>query len=216
MATKAGGPDVDNNFRLRIAVQKAKENNMPNDNIQRAIKRGSGGSDGNAYEEVTYEGYGAAGVAIMVQALTDNRNRTASEMRYIFSRNDGNLGESGCVGWMFDPKGIIEIPMEQVELGEEELLNLALEAGADDMRVDEEVYTITTAPTELDSVRRYLESQNIPFSRAELIMVPTNTITLTGDAIPSVLKLVDILEEHDDVQNVYGNFDIPDEELEKY
>lgn len=216
VATKAGGADPENNFRLRLAIQKAKETNMPNDNIQRAIKRGSGGSEGNAYEEVTYEGYGAAGVAIMVQVLTDNRNRTASEMRYIFSRNDGNLGESGCVAWMFDSKGIIEVPKDQVNLDEEAMLTLALEAGADDMRGEEETYEILTAPADLDGVRRYLEERKIPYTRAELTMIPTNSITVTGEAVPSVLKLVDTLEEHDDVQNVYGNFDIPDEELEKY
>lgn len=216
VATKAGGPDPENNFRLRLTIQKAKEINMPNDNIQRAIKRGAGGSEGNAYEEVTYEGYGAAGVAIMVQVLTDNRNRTASEMRYIFSRNDGNLGESGCVAWMFDQKGIIEIPKDRVELGEEEMLTLAMEAGAEDMRVEEESYELITAPADLDNVRKYLESQKLPYTRAELTMIPQNTITVTGDAVQSIMKLVDILEEHDDVQNVYGNFDIPDEELEAF
>jgi YebC/PmpR family DNA-binding regulatory protein len=216
IATKVGGPDPEANFQLRLAIQKAKEINMPNDNIQRAIKRGSGETEGNSYEEVVYEGYGAAGVALLVEVLTDNRNRTASEMRYIFSRNDGNLGESGCVAWMFDSKGIIEVPLVDLKLNEDDLLVLAMEAGAEDMRTEEESYVLTTAPTELDNVRRYLEGKGISISQAELTRVPQNTIEITGPDAQSVLKLVDALEEQDDVQNVYGNFEISDEELENY
>lgn len=216
IATKAGGPDPDGNFRLRLAVQNAKAINMPNDNIQRAIKRGAGESDAEAFDEVIYEGYGPGGCALLVQVLTDNRNRTASDMRYIFSRNNGNLGEAGCVAWMFDQKGIIEIPMDKVNLTEDELLTLAMEAGAEDAKIGEEAYEITMAPADLESVRKYLETQNMPYSRAELTMIPKSTVEVTGEAVRDVMKLVDLLEEHEDVQNVYGNFEIDDEEMEKY
>ena len=189
---------------------------MPNENIQRAIKRGAGESDGNAYEEVTYEGYGPVGVALLVKALTDNRNRTAGEMRYIFSRNGGNLGEAGCVGWMFEAKGVVVIPREEVNLTEEDALNLAMEAGSEDMRVEDEGFELITAPGDLETVRRYVESRNLPIDKAEIIMVPKNTVEVTGEAVPVVLKLVDALEDHDDVQAVYGNFDISDEDMEKY
>ncbi|HEX2952978.1 MAG TPA: YebC/PmpR family DNA-binding transcriptional regulator [Bacillota bacterium] len=216
MATKAGGPDPEGNFRLRLAIQNAKAINMPNDNIQRAIKRGAGESEGEAIDEVMYEGYGPGGCALLVQVLTGNRNRTASEMRYIFSRNGGNLGEAGCVAWMFDQKGIIEIPMDKVTMTEDELLTLAMEAGAEDAKIGEEAYEITMDPADLDTVRKYLEAQNKPYSRAELTMVPKNTVEITGEAVPEVIKLVDLLEEHEDVQNVYGNFEISDEEMEKY
>lgn len=216
VATKAGGSDPEGNFQLRLAIQKAKESNMPNDNIQRAIKRGAGGNDGNAFEEVTYEGYGPAGVAILINVLTDNRNRTASEMRYIFSRNGGNLGEAGCVGWMFDAKGMVSIPREEVTISEEEALTIAMEAGAEDMRSDTDLFELVTAPGDLDAVRRHVESRSLPIDKAEIIMVPQNTMQVTGEAVKEVLKLVEVLEEHDDVQEVYSNFDISDEDMDKY
>lgn len=217
MAAKAGGPDPAGNFRLRLAIQNAKEVNMPNDNIQRAIKKGAGESgEGNSFEEVTYEGYGPEGCAVLAQVLTDNRNRTASEMRYIFSRNNGNMGESGCVAWMFDQKGLIEIPADKVDFTEDDLLNLAMEAGAEDAKIGEEAHELIMASTDLDLVRKYLEEKKIPFSKAELTMIPQNTVAITGEAVPLVMKLIDILEEHEDVQNVYGNFEISDEDMEKY
>jgi YebC/PmpR family DNA-binding regulatory protein len=213
VAAKAGGGDPDNNFRLRMAVMKAKEVNMPNDNIQRAIKRGSGASESDQYEEVYYEGYGAAGVALLVQVLTDNRNRTVGDMRYIFSRNNGNLGEAGCVAWMFAAKGRIVIDTGQCRKTEEELFELAIEAGAEDLQNNDETYEILTDPASLDSVRRYLEEREISVQAAELTMIPTNTIEISGEQAQQVFDLIDALEENDDVQNVYANFTIPDSEM---
>ncbi|HEX3044892.1 MAG TPA: YebC/PmpR family DNA-binding transcriptional regulator [Bacillota bacterium] len=216
VAAKAGGSgDPDHNFRLRLAVLKAKEVNMPNDNIQRAIKRGVGETESDHYEEVYYEGYGAGGVAVMVQALTDNRNRTAGDMRFIFSRNYGNLGEAGCVGWMFASKGVISVDAEQAKKTEDEMFELAIEAGAEDLKTVEETFEIYTEPSQLDTVRKYLEAKKIPLKSVAVSMIPQNTVEVTGDQANQVLKLVDALEENDDVQNVYANFDIPDAELEK-
>ncbi len=207
VATKAGGGDPDLNFRLRLAIQKAKEVNMPNDNIMRAIKRGLGASDGEQYEEIIYEGYGAGGVAVLVQTLTDNRNRTASEMRYIFSRNNGNLGETGCVAWLFEQKGLITVQKEAVELDEEQMLELALEAGAEDLSIEEDYYEIITGPAELEKVRNYLDGR-LKMEDAELVYLPKNTVEVSGETADSLLKLIETLEEHDDVQNVYANFEI--------
>jgi YebC/PmpR family DNA-binding regulatory protein len=215
VAAKAGGGDPDNNFRLRMAVLKAKEVNMPNDNIQRAIKRGVGETEATQYEEVYYEGYGAAGVAVLVRALTDNRNRTAGDMRYIFSRNNGNLGEAGCVGWMFDSKGQIVIPAGKCRQTEDELFEIVSEAGAEDLQNAGDTYEVYTDAIELDSVRRYLEEQGIEIKSAELTMIPSNTIEISGEQAELVLELVDALDENDDVQTVYANFTIPDEENEE-
>jgi YebC/PmpR family DNA-binding regulatory protein len=214
VAAKAGGGDPDNNFQLRMAVLKAKEVNMPNDNIQRAIKRGVGETEASQYEEVYYEGYGAAGVAVLVRALTDNRNRTAGDMRYIFSRNNGNLGEAGCVGWMFASKGQIVIPAEKCRQTEDELFELVSEAGADDLQNTGDMYEVYTEAAALDSVRRYLEEQGIAIKSAELTMIPRNTIEISGEQAELVLGLVDALEDNDDVQTVYANFTIPDGEHE--
>ena len=210
VATKAGGGDPDLNFRLRLAIQKAKEVNMPNDNIARAIKRGLGASDSEQYEEIMYEGYGAGGVAILVEVLTDNRNRTASEMRYIFSRNNGNLGESGCVAWLFEPKGLITALKEAVELDEDQLFELALEAGAEDLSIEDDYFEIITEPAELEKVRNYLEGK-LAMESAELVYLPKNTVEVSGETAESLLKLVEALEEHDDVQNVYANFELVEE-----
>ena len=210
VATKAGGGDPDSNFQLRLAVQKAKEINMPNDNINRAIKRGLGSSDADQYEEIIYEGYGAAGVAFLVQTLSDNRNRTASEMRYLFSRNNGNLGETGCVAWLFDPKGVITVLKENVNLDEEQLFELALEAGAEDLRNEEDYYEIITEPSELEQVRNYLDGK-VTIEDASLSYLPKNTVEVSGEDAESLVKLVDALEEHDDVQNVYANFEVVEE-----
>ena len=214
VAAKAGGGDPDNNFRLRMAILKAKEVNMPNDNIQRAIKRGTGQSESDNYEETFYEGYGPAGVAVLVQVLTDNRNRTASEMRYIFSRNNGNLGEAGCVAWMFDTKGLITVENESTNRTEEEMFELAIEAGAEDLQNNSEFYEIYTAATDLDAVRQLIEQNGIAIKSAELTKVPQNTIEVSGEQAQQVIKLIEALEDNDDVQNVYSNADIPDEELE--
>lgn len=214
VAAKAGGGDPEHNFRLRMAVMKAKSVNMPNDNIQRAIKRGTGGAESTQYEEVYYEGYGAAGVALLVQALTDNRNRTAGDMRYIFSRNNGNLGEAGCVAWMFATKGQIVIDPEKCRLSEEELFELVLEAGAEDLQNTGEVYEIYTDPAQLDSVRRFVEEKGLEIKSAELTMIPGNTIEISGEQAEQVLELIDALDENDDVQNVYANFTMPDNEAE--
>jgi YebC/PmpR family DNA-binding regulatory protein len=214
VAAKSGGGDSEHNFRLRLAILKAKEVNMPNDNIQRAIKRGTGeSSDAAQYEEVYYEGYGAGGVAVLVQALTDNRNRTAGEMRYIFSRNNGNLGEAGCVGWMFASKGLIIIDAESSGKNEDEMFELAIEAGAEDLKKVDETYEIYTEPGELDAVRKYLDAKKMSLKTVEVAMIPQNTVEVAGEQAEQVLKLIDALEDNDDVQNVYGNFDISDSEI---
>ena len=211
MATKTGGGDPDSNFQLRLAIQNAKEVNMPNDNINRAIKRGLGSTETDQYEEIIYEGYGSGGVAFLVQTLTDNRNRTASEMRYIFSRNNGNLGESGCVAWLFERKGVVTALKEEVKFDEEKLLELALEAGAEDLRLEEDYYEIITEPSELERVKNFLDDK-ISVDNAELDFIPKTTVEVDGETAESLIKLADALEEHDDVQNVYANFDISDQD----
>ncbi len=212
VAAKVGGGDPDNNFRLRMAIAKAKEVNMPNENIQRAIKRGIGQSEADSYEEAYYEGYGPGGVALLVRVLTDNRNRTASDMRYIFSRNNGNLGEAGCVAWMFSPKGLITIAVETSGKTEEEMFEMAIEAGAEDLQTNEEFYEVYTDPAELEKVRQYLESQGIAIKSAELTRVPQNTIAVSGEQSELVMRLIEALEDNDDVQDVYTNADFTDVE----
>jgi YebC/PmpR family DNA-binding regulatory protein len=214
VATKAGGGDPDANFQLRLAIQNAKKANMPNDNISRAIKRGLGSTDGDQFEEIIYEGYGPNGVAFLVQTLSDNRNRTASEMRYIFSRNSGNLGETGCVSWLFEQKGIITVAKENINMNEEELFEFMLEIGADDVQLVEDYYEIITEVSELETVRNLL-AEKTSIEEAGLSFIPNNTVEVSGETAVTLLKLVDALEEHDDVQNVYANFEISDEELEK-
>lgn len=215
VAAKAGGGDPDHNFRLRMAVLKGKSVNMPNDNIQRAIKRGIGANESEQYEEIYYEGYGPGGSALLVQVLTDNRNRTAGDMRYIFSRNNGNLGEAGCVAWMFAQKGLVTIEIDNAAKSEDELFEMAIEAGAEDLKSTDETYEIYTDPGQLEVVRKYFDSNNIQVKEAELTMVPTNTVEVNGEQAQQLLKLVDTLEDNDDVQNVYSNFDIPDSILEE-
>ena len=208
VAARQGGGDPDSNFRLRLAVQKARAVNMPSDNIARAIKRGAGGGEGINYEEITYEGYGPGGAAILVKVLTDNRNRSASEMRYTFSRHGGNLGEAGCVAWMFEPKGLISLGPEADSRSEEELLTLAMEAGAEDLRREDEAYVVVTAPNAFEPVRKYLEAHKIPLSESELAMVPKSTVSVRGREAEQLIKLLDALDEHDDVQDTYGNYDL--------
>ena len=209
VAARTGGGDLKINMRLKAALESAKAASMPSDNIKRAIQKGTGELPGEAYEEVTYEGYGPGGVALMVRVLTDNKNRTAPEIRHVFERNGGNLGQVGCVAWMFERKGVIQVDAERI--GEDELLGPVLDAGASDMRRVEKVYEITTTPDEMESVRRALEGRKVPVLEAEVSMVPLSTVRAEGKEAQAVLRLVEALEEQDDVQAVYANYDIPDE-----
>jgi len=211
VAAKEGGGDSEKNFRLRVAIQKAKENNMPNENIDRAIKKGTGELKGVSYEEISYEGYGPGGVAVFLDAMTDNKNRTASELRHIFTKHDGNLGENGCVAWMFDRKGLITIERGNLSgFDEEELMLLSAEAGAEDFKSDTDTIEIITTPQDFEHVRESLENQNIPLSYKEVTMIPSSTVRVEGDEAKKVLALLEELEDHDDVQNVYANFDMDD------
>ncbi|MCC7307819.1 MAG: YebC/PmpR family DNA-binding transcriptional regulator [Acidobacteria bacterium] len=213
VATKTGGSgDVDANARLRKAVSDAKAQNMPNDTIDRAIKRGMGEGEGANYDEVLYEGYGPNGVAVMVEAMTDNRNRTVAEIRHIFSKNGGNMGESGSVGWMFDKKGYIVV--DKAAKSEDELFEIAVGAGADDMQDEGDVFEIFTAPDAFDAVNDALKSAGIEPQAAEVSMVPQNYIKLEGSDAKTMLKLYDALDDNDDVQKVYANFDIDESEME--
>ena len=213
-AAKQGGGDPEHNHQLAAAVEKAKDFNMPADKIERAIKRGTGEIEGAQFEQLTYEGYGPNSVAIMVEVLTDNRNRAAADMRNIFARHSGNLGESGCVSWMFESKGIILVNKKN-GTNEDDLLALAIEAGADDVGAEDNHWEITIKPEDLMKVRKALEAGNIKFTSAELTKVPKSVVKLDKSQAKKVLRLVDTLEEHDDVQEVYANFDIPDEVLEE-
>lgn len=213
-ARTGGGGDPDGNPRLRSAIAAAKTENMPKDNIDRAIKKGTGELEGEVYEEILYEGYGPAGVAVLVECMTDNRNRTVADIRHYFSKSNGNLGESGCVAWMFDKKGLIQV--EKDKYTEEELMDLALEAGAEDVVEEDTVYQILTTPEEFSDVRDALEESGVEFFEAAVSMIPSNTIAVTEEKpAQSLLKLLENLEDHDDVQNVYSNFDIDDELMEK-
>ncbi len=213
VAAREGGPDPDANATLAAAIQKARDNSMPKDNIERAIARGSGaGADADAYETVTYEGYGPGGVAVLVEAVTDNRNRTAADVRYIFGKNDGNLGGSGAVAWLFERKGVILVPSTE---DEDEVMLAAADAGADDVQLEGSSYEVTTPPDELASVRSALEATGIEVDSAELTMLPRTTVDIEDEAAArKLLRLMDALEENDDVQDVYANFDIPEGILE--
>jgi len=200
VAARAGGGDPDANARLRKAISDAKAGNMPNDTIDRAIRRGTGEEDGVNYEEITYEGYGPGGVALLIQSMTDNRNRTVAEIRHIFSKNGGNLGESGSVGWMFEKKGYIVV--NKSAKPEEELFDIVIEAGADDLRDDEDNFEIITSPDNFESVSTALKSAGIETQVAEIEMVPQNYIKLEGGDARQMLKLMEALEDHDDVQKV--------------
>jgi YebC/PmpR family DNA-binding regulatory protein len=213
VAARMGGGDPESNSRLRTAMATAKAANMPADNIERAIKKGTGELPGVSYEEITYEGYGPAGVAIMLDTMTDNKNRTVAEIRYLMSKNGGNLGANGCVAWMFHHKGIITIEAEGID--EDELLEIALEAGAEDMTNEDGLFQITTDPASFEEVRTALEEQDIPMASAELTKIPENTVSVDEKDASKVLRLMDALENHDDVQNVYANFDIPEDLLAK-
>ncbi len=215
IAARLGGGDPDGNPRLRTAIEKAKEVNMPHDNIKKAIMKGTGELPGVSYEEYIYEGYGPAGVALMIEVMTDNKNRTLPEIRHMLGKSGGSLGETGCVSWMFDKKGYILVSKEKVS--EDSVMSVALDAGAEDMKNDpnEENYEIITAPEDFSSVREAIEKANIPISSAEVSMLPKNYVVLDEKAAEQMVRLMDSLEDHEDVQNVYANFDIPDEVMEK-
>jgi YebC/PmpR family DNA-binding regulatory protein len=213
VAARSGGGDPEGNPRLRSAIATAKSENMPKDNIARAIKKGTGEIAGEIYDEIMYEGYGPGGVAILVECLTDNRNRTVADVRHYFAKNNGNLGESGCVAYMFDKKGLILVDKSTVE--EEKLMDAALEAGAEDVVEEESEFQILTAPEEFDDVRSALEEAGISFEDASISMVPQNTVEVTDEKVArALMKLMESLEDHDDVQNVYANFDIDDDLME--
>jgi YebC/PmpR family DNA-binding regulatory protein len=214
---EGGGPDPEANFRLRMAVQRARDANMPLDNIERTIKRAAGGGEGASFEEITYEGYAPGGAAIMVQAMTDNRNRTVAEVRNVFNKNGGNMGEAGCVDWIFEQKGVIEVALDGHD--PDELALEAIDAGAED--VDEasegdETMTLYTEPSQMDTVRKALEAKKLVLKRAESTLVPKTKIDLDEKASLQTLRLMDRLEDLDDVQNVYTNAEIADEYAEKY
>lgn len=205
--------DVNLNARLRKAVSDAKANNMPNDTIDKAIKRGTGELEGVSYEEITYEGYGPAGVAVILETMTDNRNRTVAEIRHLFSKNGGNLGESNSVGWMFDRKGSILVDLNAKS--EDELMEIALNAGAEDMQTDADSYQILTAPEDFDTVLEAVKTAGIEPIEAEISMIPQNYIKLEGKDAQQMLKLYEALDDHDDVQKVFANFDIDDATMEQ-
>lgn len=211
VAARLGGGKIEENPRLRKVVAEAKGNNMPNDTIDRAIKRGTGELEGVNYEDITYEGYGVGGVAVLVETLTDNRNRTVAELRHLFSKNGGNLGESGSVGWLFDKKGYIVV--NKANKSEDELFELAIEAGADDVKEDGEDFEILTAPENFDQVLEAVKAAGIEPEAAEVSMIPQNYIHLEGADAKQMLKLYEALDDHDDVQNVFANFDIDEAEL---
>jgi YebC/PmpR family DNA-binding regulatory protein len=214
VAVREGGDNPEGNFRLRLVIQKARDNNMPLDNIERAIKRGSGHAEGASLVEMTLEGYGPNGAAILVKALSDNRNRTLQEVRNIFTRHGGNLGEAGCVAWLFDSLGVITVETNSQD--SEELALQAIDAGAEDVRIEKDYIDIYTKPAELEKVREALEAKNIAIASAELSMIPKSTVEMEEKAALQTLKLLDRLEELDEVQHVSSNVDFSDAILEKY
>ena len=214
LAARLGGGDIEGNARLRSAVLAAKEENMPKDNIDRAIKKGTGELGGGvAYEEITYEGDGPAGVAVIVEVMTDNKNRTVAEIRHIFSKHGGNLGENGCVAWMFDKKGSIVFDKKAVD--EDALMETVLEAGADDIRDQETEWEVITDPLSFESVKKAIDRKGWKYLDSRVGLIPQNTIKLEGGKAEQMMKLMERLEDNDDVQNVYANFDISDEVMEK-
>ena len=213
VAAKIGGGDPDGNPRLRMAIQNAKGANMPQDNITRAISKGTGDMEGVVYEEFSYEAYGPGGVAILIPVLTDNRNRTGPEIRHILSRNNGNLAEPNAVAWNFEKKGFFLIPGDEVD--EEALMNIVLEAGADDLEPADGNFEVRSEPDAFENVRAALEKNNIKADSAELTMLPKTTVNLEGKPAEQMLRLIEALEDNDDVQNVYANFDISEEEMAK-
>ena len=213
VAARMGGGDPEGNARLRQAIDKAKAESMPKDNIERAVKKGSGEMGGAQYEQVMYEGYGPGGAAVLVDVLTDNRNRVVAEIRHAFSKNKGNLGENGCVSWIFDNKGYIAVPRSAAD--EDRMMELALDAGAEDVKDSGDQWEITTGPADFYAVRDAMEKAGLPVESSSLGMIPKNTVKLEGKEAEQMLRLVEMLEDNDDVQNVYANFDIDEAEMER-
>jgi YebC/PmpR family DNA-binding regulatory protein len=214
VAARLGGGDPGGNPRLRSAIAAARAENMPKDNVERAIKKGAGGGEGENYDEILYEGYGPGGVAVLVETMTDNKNRTVGEVRHAFSKAGGNMGESGCVSWMFDKKG--QILVEKTLIEEDKLMEMALEAGAEDVADDGNVFQVLTAPDDFNGVREALEAAKLTFVEASVAMVPKNTVEVADEkTAKQLMRLIDTLEDNDDVQHVHANFDIPDEIMEK-
>jgi YebC/PmpR family DNA-binding regulatory protein len=211
VAARLGGGDISGNPRLRTAIEKAKEENMPSDNIKRAIMKGTGELPGVSYEEAMYEGYGPGGAALLIEVLTDNKNRTSPEIRHILTKHGGNMGEAGCVAWMFEKKGYILI--EKVKIDEDTLMSIALDAGAEDMKNDpkEDNYEIITVPEDMVKVKEAIEAAGIPVSLAEITMLPKNYASVDERQAEQIMKMIEALEDNDDVQNVYTNFDVPEE-----
>jgi YebC/PmpR family DNA-binding regulatory protein len=213
VAARMGGGDINANPRLRTAVLTARSNSMPNDNIDRAIKKGTGELEGVTYEEIQYEGYGPGGAAIIAQVVTDNKNRTVSEIRRLFAKHGGNMGETGCVSWMFDNKGLITVEKSQAD--EERLMAIVLEAGAEDFREEDEIFEIVSSPEDFAAVKDRLDQEKIAVASAQVTLVPKNTVDVDAKHVEQILKLTEELEDHDDVQNVSANFNIPTELMEK-
>jgi YebC/PmpR family DNA-binding regulatory protein len=213
VAAREGGGDPAGNARLRLAVQTAKENNMPQDNIARAIKKGTGELEGVRYEEISYEGYAPGGVAMMIDSLTDNKNRTTAEVRHVLHKHGGNLGEAGCVSWIFDKKGVVFVPKSSCD--EEKLLGVVLEAGAEDVRDEGDGFEVFSAAADLESVRQAMESAKIKYESAEIQRIPKTVVKLDGEDAKKIVKLMEGLEDLDDVQSVSANFDVPPELLEE-
>jgi len=213
VAARSGGGDPETNVKLKAAIQSAKENNMPNENIEKAIKRGTGEADGVSYEEIIYEGYGPGGVAVLIEALTDNKNRTTPEIRKIFSKNAGNLGENGCVAWMFDKRGYFIF--EKTKVNEDIIVDLALEAEAEDVKSDNENVEVVTPPEDYKKFSSLIKEQNIDCLLSEVTLIPKTTVDLEGKKARQMLNLMEQLEEQDDVQKVYANFNIADEIMEE-
>ncbi|MCF8008271.1 MAG: YebC/PmpR family DNA-binding transcriptional regulator [Halanaerobiales bacterium] len=215
VAAREGGGDPEMNADLAFAIDKAKDNDMPKDNIERAIKRGTGDLEGVEYKQFNYEGYGPGGVALYLDIMSDNRNRTASEIRHILSEHEGNLGEAGCVAWMFERKGQIIIDMESTDLNQEEVMMEAIESGAEDIDTEDNFVTVYTKTNAFQDVKKTLKEKGFEFVESDLAMVPNNTIKLNKSNAKKMLRLMDELEDHDDIQEVYSNFDIPGEIMEK-
>jgi YebC/PmpR family DNA-binding regulatory protein len=213
VAARLGGGDPDGNPRLRSAIAAAKAENMPKENIERGIKKGTGELEGVSYEEASYEGYGPGGVAVLVDCLTDNKNRAVADVKHVFERHGGSLGEPGCVAWMFEKKGLIVLEKDHVD--EEQLLELVLDAGAEDVNEEEAEFEVITDPSEFESVKKSIDDAGLPFTLAEITMIPKNTVPLKGKEAQQMLKLMEGLEDSDDVSHVYANFDISDEVLEE-
>lgn len=211
VAARQGGGDLEGNPRLRTAIQGARAANMPKDNIDKAIKRGTGEIAGASYDEVSYEGYGPGGVAVLLEVLTDNKNRTVAEVRKIFDKYGGSLGESGCVSWLFDKKGVIEITGESLD--EDEVMEVALESGAQDVRLEGAIFELITDPSDFETVKTSVEEKGWPIQLAQISMIPQTTVKLDGKKAEQMLKMMDALDDNDDVQNIHANFDISEEQM---